>query len=154
MPNHIQNRIQFIGHDADVDEKGKEMQIDFNKIKPMPDALNITSDGWVMCLETRFKTPVAITDHLDKIRSFVEVNPSLKDETVENFIKGIRNYIDYGVATWYEWAVNNWGTKWNAYGQNDERNNSDTIYFETAWSSPINLIARAIPQSNITLNLC
>lgn len=32
------------------------------------------------------------------------------------------------------WAKRNWNVKWNAYGQPDERNTEDTIYFQTAWS--------------------
>lgn len=41
---------------------------------------------------------------------------------------------------WYNWSVNNWGTKWNAYFQPDKRSTEDTIFFTTAWNSPIELI--------------
>ena len=42
----------------------------------------------------------------------------------------------YGKNNWYDWNVAHWGTKWNAYSSwLDEENN--TIYFDTAWSSPI-----------------
>jgi hypothetical protein len=41
---------------------------------------------------------------------------------------------------WYVWSNDNWGTKWNAYGQdnpvNQSRGNSDPIRFSTAWSTP------------------
>lgn len=50
MPNHIQNRITVTGNEDQVKEllnriKGKdgdvtEVQIDFNKIKPMPDGMS------------------------------------------------------------------------------------------------------------------
>jgi hypothetical protein len=41
---------------------------------------------------------------------------------------------------WHHWAIANWGTKWNAYGQGDDRNTNDTIYFLTAWGPPSQLI--------------
>jgi hypothetical protein len=42
---------------------------------------------------------------------------------------------------WYDWNVNNWGTKWEAsiidWSRDDD--NTITIYFESAWSPPIAL---------------
>lgn len=43
---------------------------------------------------------------------------------------------------WYSWSLENWGTKWNAYSQPDERNTEDTIYFQTAWSGVPDLISK------------
>ncbi len=43
---------------------------------------------------------------------------------------------------WYEWNRNNWGTKWNAYSQPDERNTENTIFFQTAWNCPLDLIRK------------
>lgn len=46
------------------------------------------------------------------------------------------NIQKYGCTTWYDWCVNNWGTKWNAC--NTYINEcEDCIEFETAWSAPI-----------------
>ena len=33
---------------------------------------------------------------------------------------------------WYKWRIDNWGTKWNAYGTEIDEN---AIYFYTAWSA-------------------
>lgn len=46
----------------------------------------------------------------------------------------------YGAGDWYSWAVNNWGTKWDASIGNWERD-EDSIYvnFDTAWAPPIEL---------------
>lgn len=38
------------------------------------------------------------------------------------------------------WSNNNWGTKWNAYQQPDQRATEDTIYFQTAWNDVAELI--------------
>lgn len=41
----------------------------------------------------------------------------------------------YGSDNWYDWCINNWGTKWNAYHTTlDEREN--VLEFDTAWSCP------------------
>ena len=39
----------------------------------------------------------------------------------------------YGKNNWYDWSVQNWGTKWNAYSFSRDGN---TIGFQTAWSAP------------------
>jgi hypothetical protein len=44
---------------------------------------------------------------------------------------------EYGAANWYDWSVNNWGTKWDA--EADAEVDSGEIYgwFDTAWAPPI-----------------
>lgn len=43
---------------------------------------------------------------------------------------------------WYDWCIKNWGTKWNAYGQDMhyenivQEDNKLTLTFQTAWSPP------------------
>ena len=41
----------------------------------------------------------------------------------------------YGAASWNRWNIENWGTKWNAYSQ--EEIEPHIIQFETAWSTPV-----------------
>ena len=55
-------------------------------------------------------------------------------ETLENYIKGFFNIKRYGERDWYDWSIENWGTKWNA---GDTVVDSDIIEFQTAWSTPI-----------------
>ena len=50
-----------------------------------------------------------------------------------------------GYIYWYDWAIANWGTKWNAYGSPDDRDTDDTIYFETAWSG-VPIILKALSE--------
>lgn len=145
MPNHITNRLEIIGEQSEVNklkdairgkyEDGGDMFIDFNKIVPMPKELEITSDGWIMPIDNQFAKGTSVKDHLDDMRK-----RNIRPEDLENFIKGVRNYVKYGHATWYSWAVENWGTKWNAYGMKDHDQGENIIVFETAWSSPIDLI--------------
>lgn len=45
----------------------------------------------------------------------------------------------YGAADWYDWSVNNWGTKWDVEPDGYTRPNPNTIRvgFETAWGPAI-----------------
>ena len=57
-----------------------------------------------------------------------------KTEMYEKGKTYIENYEKYGCTTWYDWCTKYWGTKWNAYS--NEQRDEDTIEFETAWSNP------------------
>ena len=48
----------------------------------------------------------------------------------------VSNAEKYGYETWYDWCINNWGTKWNA---GDCSISDNTVIFETAWSAPDNI---------------
>lgn len=45
-----------------------------------------------------------------------------------------------GIICWYDWQVQNWGTKWNAY--DIERIADNEIRFDTAWSTPTPIWSR------------
>lgn len=50
----------------------------------------------------------------------------------------ISNIIDYGYPTWYEWSIENWGTKWGTMENKIIKGkNYIKFYFETAWSTPL-----------------
>lgn len=60
----------------------------------------------------------------------------------------------YGENNWYDWSIANWGTKWNAYGFNESKNNSqkEKITFLTAWEAPhpiMEKLAEMYPEINI-----
>lgn len=44
----------------------------------------------------------------------------------------------YGKNNWYDWSLDNWGTKWNAYNFKlvKEDDNNLHIEFDTAWAPP------------------
>lgn len=48
------------------------------------------------------------------------------------------NFVKYGCFDWYNWRVNNWGTKWNACYS--KWVNDYTLIFDTAWAPPIPII--------------
>ena len=59
-----------------------------------------------------------------------ELNISNLEELGDAYIHNIK---EYGKTTWYDWAIENWGTKWEATGIGCDKN---TIIFDTAWSTP------------------
>ncbi len=155
MPNHIQNRLQIIGDNNEVqkvfdhikskDSEGKEIQIDFDKIKSIPKELNVDIHSGI---ETAVKVALKMQKHQNPLVAGLEQlnrdrfkSPlEFTEEDWQKYIQCLNNVRAHGFIYWYDWNVSNWGTKWNAYGQGDKRNTSDTIYFETAWDSPIDLI--------------
>lgn len=54
----------------------------------------------------------------------------------------------YGAIDWYDWNVNNWGTKWNCTANGFERTGEMSIKFscETAWAPPTTLYQRIADQ--------
>lgn len=59
----------------------------------------------------------------------------LNDEDFETLLKYMRAYRQFGHCNWYDWSVQYWGTKWNAYQQ--KRVDGRTIQFDTAWATPM-----------------
>lgn len=62
----------------------------------------------------------------------------------ENIFRGYlgeKEMIEHRENNWYDWSVNNWGTKWNAKSLSGEPRIDDTVVrFETAWAHPFPVI--------------
>jgi len=55
---------------------------------------------------------------------------------------------------WYDWRVENWGTKWNTYDPDlDPENPTDQFKFYTAWAPPIPCIVKLATLVKATLVL-
>jgi hypothetical protein len=52
----------------------------------------------------------------------------------------------HGYSTWYDFCVNEWGTKWDVGGDGDQATvhspNSITMNFDSAWAPPINAMEK------------
>ena len=153
MPNHIQNRLRFIGEAADVQavlahiagkyDDGTPMQIDFNKIVEMPATLSQVHDNATSIIEGEgWGEPISLNGYLKQFRSKLTGSEADKLKQIDKFVTDVRNYLLYGYASFYNWSIANWGTKWNAYQQGDKRDTIDTIHFQTAWSAPVDLIGK------------
>lgn len=161
MPNHVKNIITIKGDEKKIREMLEAIKnddyglgtVDFNKIIPMPDSLNIeagsrTDRGLKLykefvseCLFDNRETDVLkiSADVLDKSeKSFLSKRDDIKRDEWNSGKTAWNNIQKYGAPTWYEWGINNWGTKWNAYGYEKGADYSacDALTFQTAWAPP------------------
>lgn len=178
MPNHITNELTAPKHVIDS-LKSEVSELDFNTVVPMPEIMQsephmgITQWAQIAMGIINLKTlqqftpdPVAAFERGDygaaakrleqsnAIRAMTEgpfpINWDEKD--FEMLIQSMRVLKEYGQASWYEWSITNWGTKWNAY---EVQRISDTIIkFETAWSMPakwLEKLAGKFPNETISI---
>jgi len=151
----------------------------FNKVIPMPKELMITSGSVTndsiaytlskMKLIDRLKILNSINDltmrydinnkeDIEKLEKYAEKFEPTEDEkalgikTLQDFGKlCINNYRKYGAFNWYNWSVENWGTKWDA---SFIASDASTISIDTAWDPPIPIIeklSREFPEDKIVL---
>lgn len=63
---------------------------------------------------------------------------------------GIAERATYGQNNWYDWSVNRWGTKWNAYSI--DRVSDEVMRFDTAWAHPapvIKALSKKFPGESV-----
>ena len=111
--------------------------------------------------EEKFKELVR---DLNAERPFSVYKPNLSDEEIQKYTthssfdeladtgkQAVDNMLNYGATTWYDWSINNWGTKWNSceIWKGDDHG----FQFSTAWSAPhlvIEALAKKYPDVFIT----
>ena len=49
----------------------------------------------------------------------------------------------YGAKNWYDWNISHFGTKWNASGDVHDSGDRIEVWFDTAWSPPLEWLKRA-----------
>ena len=164
MPNHVRNILKFTGDFSEIKNMLEMIQqddfgigsIDFNKLIPMPDSLKITSGSDTIKGYKYYRDFVGEMLSANKVKTIDDLKLCDEDENqylnshseidrdVWNLGKAafINEYL-YGAQTWYEWSIENWGTKWNSYGYRDNIENWDeAIQFETAWAAPYPVIEK------------
>ena len=141
MPNHITNRLTIIGTEEQVKQvteairgEREDQFIDFNKIAPIPKELENT------------QSPIRIISQkeYDKQEKRIVEGNLTNDEKNFGLSRGLtQKLVDeyrkkFGHSDWYNWRIENWGTKWNAYEQ--VQIDENVIEFQTAWSTPFSLL--------------
>ena len=170
MPNEVLNQLVFKNQSqlkealklCDINtksaDKNPKMQMDFNKLVPMPKILEHPSVVYCQTTEfpknTRWKELVLqccknkrITQDTDPDKFFdilqSYINDTEKDIThkVEDLTRDQKQeLIEFCCKTlckfkdWYDWSVVNWGCKWNASLQ---AVSDCSIIFTTPWVTPI-----------------
>lgn len=152
---------------------GREVPFSFQKIIPMPESLNIeagskTDDAlrYYLALVQDTLQPdeqAALERARKKGRRWNRLYQPMTGEEKQQFEDRITtgeqaaamkdgatllyNLSHYQATTWYDWRIENWGTKWDAYDQtSEETDNGNTgtgnYTFNTAWAPPIPVIRR------------
>jgi hypothetical protein len=182
MANHITNELRIEASPERIKEileaiKNDEIglgSIDFNKIIPMPPELDIEAGSrttmaieiYTTMKENRIRymgegeydidgedlLKISMPEFLEKYGETIKSDPGI----VKDGQQYCENTRKHGCATWYEWSIKNWGTKWNAYGFDHLQayeEGSDTIFFQTAWSGSPQIL-RKISElyPNVTLH--
>ena len=175
MPNHVTNILTITGPEELVTkikseisgtyDDGEPMYIDFNKIIPRPESLNITSgsstSNGIAILKYRAGDPSDIRKIMGynwatEFATEEALITYMLDKRIANLVEAqmaLDNLRDYGHQDWHSWSTSNWGTKWNAYSQNSDEG-SNEISFETAWGTPypvIEALSRKFPEAVISM---
>ena len=169
MPNHVVNIVSFQGDDAQIQKMLSEVQndefgpgsISFQKLIPMPPELDIESGSRTnqglkayMDFSCQYFTAMGLEKlTLDNVpegpeKAYLQAHPDLDRETFLLGKKASDNIDKYGAPTWYDWRIDHWGTKWDAYGYDEGKDYSKAkeLRFLTAWSAPHPILQRLSEQ--------
>lgn len=146
MPNHVTNRLQIFGSEKQI----KEIHDKYSTFYPEIPATSLGGEivyknkegdyGWLNKETNQFQIGSGNEKH------FVEGVPDGYEVLMEdaftrfpdfNKVIPMPKVVEASIETggsrplWYDWSVENWGSKWNAY---DNRKDEDVFVFDTAWS--------------------
>ena len=137
MPNWVTHRV-YINGDVETIAKCsehifKDGKFTFNNIIPRAEELDVTA-GSISHLGEEWSKLTT-----DKEREvFCEKHKITRDEDKALLQVYADNIKKYGFPTWYEWSIENWGTKWDACEVGyDIYKETITLWFDTAWSTPL-----------------
>jgi len=143
MPNWCQNEVRVYAEDRGkaeafvnfVRDTNTDNYFSFNKIVPMPDELKGTSSPASIVSQDEYNS-----FKLSKDDKLFGVGRPITQEMSDKFSK------EYGYDNWYDWAIRNWGTKWDT--DCEEVNIDDwggvEYNFDTAWGPPEEIYRRLI----------
>ena len=124
MPNYCNNVVEIRGP-VKVVKALVDHRLDFMKIYPYPPDLDIVAG-----------------------RSGADDSPEQKALVAAEQ----SNLKKYGYKNWYDWCVSEWGTKWNAGGDNDammvdydedvDNQGTALFQFDTAWAPALGVLQK------------
>lgn len=180
MPNHVTNRLVITGPAESIAELAREVQgkepedfFSFHRIIPMPQILRGTESGsrahWgvialgrpeltrqSMMFGDHFAVPWLIEKNITNAQELKEYLEREKPDHLVEGQKAIEAFEETGAASWYDWALANWETKWDAYSQDlayEEGSDTAVYTFDTAWSCPLPVLlelAELFPELTIS----
>jgi len=159
MPNYCMNKVVLWGDDYLINEvkskvSSSDSLFDFNQIIPMPEEVRNTEHGSVSFASEAaalYLLDGTINNHLRWMMERYDVGIKELPNVISEWEKqgkvdlamGQRIITNrnsfHGCGDWYEWAIENWGTKWEA---SDVVFSDNCVSFETAWSPSVPVIEK------------
>lgn len=158
MPNWCSNQLVIIGSDEVLDEiEFKGEQFKFQNFVPMPQEIREVSTGMTTINGEKFhywKTIGFDKSCQNCAKNFL--NPcAAHDQSVgltELEIESLN--VRFGTADWMDWAIDNWGTKWDIDVEKKTRTTGQlALNFDTAWSPPEQFCLKMSNQYNAVFSL-
>ncbi len=166
MPNHVRNVLLVLGEPTKVnkalddiliynkEDANEPVRFDFNKIVPMPKELeNTRSPSFISHLPKDIYRFLIYVGDIEEVTSDIKKafpHDTQTEEDLQKLLDDIKNeivcYKQYGHSNWYDWAIANWGTKWNAYDTHKRDDLCNVISFNTAWSTAHDVIKELSKQ--------
>lgn len=169
MPNHVMNVLTLRGEPEQLLQLMESVKydrlgagsVDFNKIIPMPETLDIEAGSRTDRGLKFYRAFVEVytlggTCNMDRLAMIPKESEEIflrqrADIPVDEWELGKtawNNLQRYGAPTWYEWCTQHWGTKWNSYGYDEgARGDADCgLRFQTAWSAPHPVLQKLTEQ--------
>ena len=130
MPNFVTNIIDFKGKGAEQAALTLYEDGTFNfGFAPMPEGIKGTRSP---------ANIVTVAEREQEIADWELKDQSYKDMVGRSFSLTQKMSADlikkYGANNWYDWAVDNWGTKWS--GSSGALETPTQCIFDSAWSTP------------------
>ncbi len=153
MPNWCLNKVRIKAKPATLAAiketlKGKEYVRPFNFEKRENGELTCVDS--IFCFHSIIPQPDEILDPEDPRRK-------AKMSSAE-ILERLSKKEEKGMPEWWNWRVNNWGTKWSVNGEDigfEEKKGSMIYSFDTAWAPPepvIQKLSEMFPDANILLS--
>lgn len=153
MPNWCFNRVDISHpriHEIVELLKSDETHFDFEKVVPMPPILKYTASG--------SRTFTIGGRDVKLSRWYVPCTGDFKEDHKRSRPFTITEELELakiGYSCWYDWALANWGTKWNTAQADFDTIGDDYVQytFHTAWSPPMPVIEALrdrFPEASIT----
>lgn len=170
MPNWTGNRLSIIGSVEDINlfeadrlaalkahDCDMEQCITFHMVLPIPNELKGTHGGPRPMREPEIRQHAAQYNWSEEsLQAALEKQMTDELEAKLDELKA-----RHGADNWYDWCINNWGTKWDACHAAIERvpyvlagpqsKDRVEISFDTAWAAPepvIHALVRKYPNLN------
>jgi len=150
MPNWCHNRVTLSASNADHFALlrgmigSKDYPLDFQKILPMPESLNIEAGSCELGYRAMYgdyqgmlNYPWISKHHVKTREQLINLLWRILPETIEKADLYKKNMDEHGHLNWYGWRIANWGTKWPVPAEDivvSETEDYMVLEFDTAWS--------------------